>query len=929
MKAITIRKYICLAIYTLFLITIFHYSGNSIPFSINNLNLENDNEDIISINRINSAGDPEIKDVRATPSSTLQGGYVNISCNVTDDIVIDEVWVNITYPDNSFHNESMVGGQLKVEDFTTFEELDPNNHIDVTSTKVTQQSWHNEDSYLVKNYTNGYFDDFIHYLEVNMTYSSNNRARTFWQVCNVKAPYVDLFFSTERYISLYSWQLPGRPILQMTEHLSNAAFYDSHHNISWNTNYYLTIIKNGTNISVEIYTNSGRTDLNGTLHLNLHENHKFRYLYAANSWNQSVSEHADGWCANLSLIPEEYYYNSTYSMCGTYSYFIWANDTSGNSNRTTSSTFTIGETIAPTITNVVDYPDPQEAGGYVNITCDVNDNVAVDEVWVNITYPDSSYHNKTMLGGSYYFNDTYSMVGSYSYFIWANDTSGNSNRSTGYSFVIEDTTPPEISDVADAPDPQEAGGYVNITCNVIDNVAVDEVWVNITDPGNNSINVSMSGGSYYFNDTYSMLGTYSYFIWANDTYHNSNISQIYNFSIVDTLSPEIRNVDANPDPQIPGGYVNISCNVTDNVAVDEVWVNITYPDSSYHNKTMLGGSYYFNDTYFLRGVYSFFIWANDTNKNSNISTTYSFEIINQPPYVPSNPYPVNGSFNIDVNVTLSWTGGDPDGDNVTYTIYFGNTSSPSKIVDNQTNTTYDLYFLEDNTTYYWRIVAWDHYNAFTKSPMWWFSTFDNKHPLKPTIQSYPAYGRPGTLLEFSAISTDPDGDQIYYKWDWGDDSYSDWLGPFESGDAISSEHAWENGNFSIYVKTKDIHGAESNWSDPAGITIEDESPNVKITKPEKALYINNRKIIPRLLRRALIIGSIEITVDTTDDLSGIDKVEFYIDGDFKAEDSKYPFIYVWVRDEISLFGHSHRIIVISYDGAGNTAQDTIRVWKIL
>jgi len=125
----------------------------------------------------------------------------------------------------------------------------------------------------------------------------------------------------------------------------------------------------------------------------------------------------------------------------------------------------------PEITSVMDTPDPQEVGGYVNITCDVDDNVGVDEVWVNITYPDTTTHNFSMnIGsyhhnfsmniGSYHYNQSYSTVGNYTYFIWANDTNGNSNMSTGHSFDIQVMTPPEITNVTDYPDPQYAGGSI-------------------------------------------------------------------------------------------------------------------------------------------------------------------------------------------------------------------------------------------------------------------------------------------------------------------------------------------------------------------------------------------------------------------------------------------------------------------------------------
>jgi hypothetical protein len=121
----------------------------------------------------------------------------------------------------------------------------------------------------------------------------------------------------------------------------------------------------------------------------------------------------------------------------------WIN-TSYNEVNSSDSFITVGnenillpiDTIPPEITNVLDEPDPQEIGGYVNITCDVTDNEVVDEVWVNITYPNNSYHNQTMSGGSYYYNTTYNQMGTYEYFIWANDTSGNANISAVYNFYI-------------------------------------------------------------------------------------------------------------------------------------------------------------------------------------------------------------------------------------------------------------------------------------------------------------------------------------------------------------------------------------------------------------------------------------------------------------------------------------------------------------
>jgi hypothetical protein len=73
--------------------------------------------------------------------------------------------------------------------------------------------------------------------------------------------------------------------------------------------------------------------------------------------------------------------------------------------------------------------------------------------------------------------------------------------------------------------------------------------------------------------------------------------------------------------------------------------------------------------------------------------------------------------------------------------------------------------------------------------------------------------------------SDPENDQIYCLFDWGDGSNSGWLGPFDGGQTVTACHIWTVlGTYEVKVKARDVWGAGSAWSESLTVTITDNNP---------------------------------------------------------------------------------------------------------
>ena len=143
---------------------------------------------------------------------------------------------------------------------------------------------------------------------------------------------------------------------------------------------------------------------------------------------------------------------------------------------------------------------------------------------------------------------------------------------------------------------------------------------------------------------------------------------------------------------------------------------------------------------------------------------------NSAPHRPSTPSPEDGATAVATDSDLGWKGGDPDGDAVTYDVYFGTSVNPRLVSEGQAETRYDPGMLQYDTQYSWKVVARDSSGATTEGPLWSFTT-EASPPPQADFWATPVNGGEPLVIAFTDTSTSYDG-ITSRTWDFGDGTTS-------------------------------------------------------------------------------------------------------------------------------------------------------------
>jgi PKD repeat protein len=215
----------------------------------------------------------------------------------------------------------------------------------------------------------------------------------------------------------------------------------------------------------------------------------------------------------------------------------------------------------------------------------------------------------------------------------------------------------------------------------------------------------------------------------------------------------------------------------------------------------------------------------------------------------SSPDPTNGLANVPISTaSLSINIQDPDGDTFNYTISTSpNIGSSSGNESSNGSKSCSISGLDYSTTYTWYVSCMDTGSGNLTNKSYWFTTESNggggdgdgdggglpppgsdtndtsgqnNPPETPVKPSGPTYVEMSVEYIFMSSTYDVDGDEIRYRFDWGDGNYSNWSDFMSSNTSVSMSHYWSLiSNYSIRVMAQDENGSNSSWSPALSVTV--------------------------------------------------------------------------------------------------------------
>ena len=331
------------------------------------------------------------------------------------------------------------------------------------------------------------------------------------------------------------------------------------------------------------------------------------------------------------------------------------------------------------------------------------------------------------------FTPTLTTGTTYYWKVIAKDGNGGTSESAVWSFTtISPNSPPAIF------------ALISPANGAIDNLYIDFLleWNASTDPDGDAVTydvilstdanpttvISSNQTGTTYGTTLTNGTTYYWKVIAKDGNGGTRESAVWSFITLNYEPGEI-NLTAPNDVETD---VALDANLTWDIPSDQDGDALTYDVYFGTNETptslvsngQAGTSY--SPALSENTIYYWKIVAHDGNRGIGYSPVWSFTTLspNSPPNAFNLRSPTNGAGGISINPTLTWYAAtDPDGDAVTYDVYFGTSKTNITVVSSdQTGTSYNTSTLNSNVSYFWKVVAKDGIGGTSESAGWSFTT---------------------------------------------------------------------------------------------------------------------------------------------------------------------------------------------------------------
>lgn len=362
---------------------------------------------------------------------------------------------------------------------------------------------------------------------------------------------------------------------------------------------------------------------------------------------------------------------------------------------------------------------------------------------------------------------------------------------------------------------------------------------------------------------------------------------------VDNTPPEV-DITAPDDGATVKGIVEIAADVNDS-ASDIAYIDFMINGSSVQNSTASTYEWDTNNSEYPDGEYLIEVVAEDDIGNVG-SNNISVHVRNREPMIINITEPLNNTYVAnDVMVLVEIT-------NETGDIEFISFKIDGDEVQNSTSEEYDWDTTEfDDGTYEVEVYAEDEgTKAGDGSSDMIVVNVDNTPP--EVVILFPEDGDyiSGEIDVHTEVS---DASPVLYK--------RFYINSNMVQNSTSSKYKWDttvrpDGDYEVKVETEDAAGNEN--STTINVTVDNTQPSVSITSPEDGTTVYEDEIT--------------IEASASDD-NGIEKVEFYFDGNLVDEITETPY-----EVDVDLAGYSdgdYDIIVIGRDVAGNYRHDTVTI----